>query len=109
MNEHLKAISKVVSEGALGVVVLGGAGWHRSRDLAVPANLRLLVLPPYSPELNPMEQVFQCLKANRFANCVFQTVDAVQGACAAAWDWLCSTPDRVASILQRKWVTEAAS
>lgn len=109
MNEHLAAISAAVSEGAPGVVVLDGAGWHRSGDLAVPENLRLLVLPPYSPELNPMEQVFQYLKANRFANRVFATVAAVQAACAAAWAWLCSTPERVASILQREWVTAAAS
>ena len=104
MNEHLAAISAAVSEGAVGVVVLDGAGWHRSGDLAVPENLRLLVLPPYSPELNPVEQIFQYLKANRFANRVFATVDAVIAACEAAWKWLCLTPERIASILHREWV-----
>lgn len=87
MNEHLAAISEAVSPGAIGVVVLNGASWHKSGDLTVPENLRLLTLPPYSPELNPMEQVFQYLKANRFANQVFKNVAAVQEACQAGWDW----------------------
>ena len=51
--------------------------------------LGLLVLPLYDPELNPLEQVFQYLKANRFANRVFATTDAVREACEAAWTWLC--------------------
>ena len=102
MREHLAA-----SEGALRV--LDGAGWCKSKHLAVPENLRQPVLPPYSPELNPLEQVFQYLKAIRFATHVFATVAPVQAACGAAWAWQCSTPERIASILQREGVTAAAS
>ena len=107
MNEHLAAIGAAVRAGSIGVVVLDGAGWHRSGDLVVPANLRLLVLPPYSPELNPMEQVFQFLKANRFANRVFRNVEAVREACAAGWEWLRAMPERIASILRREWAATA--
>ncbi len=60
MNEHLAATGAAVAPGAHGVVVLDGAGWHRSGDLLVPPNLTLLHLPPYSPELNPMEQITFC-------------------------------------------------
>ena len=74
MKQHLAAISGAVDEGAFEVVVLDGAGWHKSKDLKMPENPRLLVLPIHSPELNPMVRVFQHLKAIRFASRVFETV-----------------------------------
>ena len=68
MNRHLQEISKAVETGAHAVLVLDGAGWHKSHALDVPANLSLVHLPPYSPELNSMEQVFQFLKSNYLSN-----------------------------------------
>ena len=88
MNQHLAAISAAVAPGAHGVIILDGAGWHRSGDLLVPANLTLLHLPPYSPELNPMEQIILLLKSNRFANRVFKDVAALRQARWTAWQWL---------------------
>ncbi len=44
-------------------MVLDGASWHRSKDLAVPSNIRLVCLPPYSPDLNPIEHFWSWLKA----------------------------------------------
>jgi hypothetical protein len=56
MNEHLTEISTQVAPGAHGVVVRDQAGWHqRGKRLRLPDNVSLLPLPPYSPELNPME------------------------------------------------------
>ena len=103
MNAHLAAIGAAVAPGSIGVVVLDRAGWHRSRSLAPPANLVLLELPPYSPELNPMETVFQYLKGNRLANRVFADAAAVAEACRRAWDWFAAAPDRIASIMRREW------
>lgn len=57
--------------------------WVREH-LAAPKNLRLLVLPPYSPKLDPHEQVFQYLKAIRFATRAFATVAPLQAACESA-------------------------
>ncbi len=62
MNEHLAEISHCVSSGAIAVLVLDGAGWHRSPRLKVPDNVVLLPLPPYSPELNPVENVWEYLR-----------------------------------------------
>ena len=107
MNAHLAAISEAVAEGARGVLVPDGAGWHESGGLVIPGNLTLLFLPPYSPELNPMEQVFQFLRGNRFSNRVFVHVEAVRTACEEAWDWLSATPSRIASIMRRQWVATA--
>jgi hypothetical protein len=55
------------------VIVLDGAGWHGSAALVIPDNLSLLTLPPYNPELNPVENVWQYLRANRIAISVFVT------------------------------------
>ena len=85
------------------VVVLDRAGWHRSRDLAPPANVVLLELPPYSPELNPMETVFQYPRSNRLANRVFAATAAVAEACHKAWDRFAAAPNRIASIMRRGW------
>jgi hypothetical protein len=57
MNLHLAEIARTVAPGAHAVLVLDGAGWHGGKDLAVPDNISLLTLPPYAPELNPVENV----------------------------------------------------
>ncbi len=57
MNAHLAEISRHVSPGAHAILVLDGAGWHSSASLVVPANITLMPLPPYSPELNPVENL----------------------------------------------------
>ena len=82
MNDHLAEIARTVAPGAHAVLVLDGAGWHRGHALVVPANISLVVLPPYSPELNPVENVWQFLRANHLANSVFDSNDAIVDAAA---------------------------
>jgi hypothetical protein len=103
MNRHLAEIAKAVSPGAHALLVLDGAGWHSTKELVVPPNLTLLQLPPYSPELNPVENVWQFLRQNRLANCLFDSYEAIVDACCEAWNALLANPDRVASITQRSW------
>ena len=63
MNLHLAEISTQVSPGAHAVITLDGAGWHQAGGrLVVPENISLLALPPYSPEPNPVENVWQFLR-----------------------------------------------
>ena len=57
MNAHLAEIARTVAPGAHAVLVIDGAGWHSAKALTVPDNISLLRLPPYSPELNPVENV----------------------------------------------------
>jgi hypothetical protein len=104
MNEHLKVISAQVAPGAHAVLVLDGAGWHqRGGRLVVPDNLTLLPLPAYSPELNPMENVWDYLRGNRLSHAVWDTYDAIVEACQAAWRFLISDTDRIRSLTQRDW------
>ena len=65
MSVHLTEISKVVGPAAHCVLICDGAGWHQSNErLAVPSNVTLLRLPPYAPELNPIENVWEYLRGN---------------------------------------------
>ncbi len=108
MNRHLAAISRAVTPGRHGVVVLDRAGWHRSTDLAIPDNLTLLRLPPTSPELNPIENLFGFLKSNVLANRVLATVDDVRGAISDAWKTLRQDADRISPITTRTWARNVA-
>ena len=104
MSLHLAEISIQVAPGAHAVVVLDGAAWHQQGDtLHVPGNLTLLHLPPYSPELNPVENVWAWLRGNRLSNRVFDSYDAIVGACADAWNSLIAVPERITSIATRPW------
>ncbi|CAG0904198.1 unnamed protein product [Darwinula stevensoni] len=60
------------------VMVMDGAGWHSSDKLKAPPNIYLLTLPPYAPELNPMEHVWDELREKFFHNQVFQSLDALE-------------------------------
>ncbi len=55
MNHHLRFISEQVGPDVQVILVLDGAGWHLAKALEVPSNMTLLHLPPYSPELNPVD------------------------------------------------------
>ena len=84
MNLHLAEVGRQVTEGAHAVLVCDGAGWHRSgRRLRVPKNLALLRLPPYSPELNPVENVWDYLRDNKLSNSVFDAYETVVDRCCA--------------------------
>jgi hypothetical protein len=106
MNEHLVEISRCVSVGAIALLVLDGAGWHSSPRLKVPDNIILLPLPPYAPELNPMENVWEFLRANFLSHRVWDTYDVIINACRDAWNKLMQMPDRIASITKRSWVKQ---
>jgi hypothetical protein len=104
MNLHLAEISTNVAAGAHAVVTLDGAGWHQQGGkLKLPHNISLLPLPPYSPELNPVENVSQFLKQNYLANHVFENYDAIVDACCDAWNKLVSAPEKIRSIASRPW------
>jgi DDE superfamily endonuclease len=100
---HLAEIGRHVTPGAHGVVVLDGAGWHAAGDLAVPENVTLLPLPRYSPELNPVENVWEDLRQNKLGHRVWPDYEAIVATCREAWNWLAAAPDRLASITRREW------
>jgi DDE superfamily endonuclease len=104
MNLHLAEISSQIAADAHAVVVCDGAGWHqRGQNLQVPANISLLSLPPYSPELNPMEKVWDYLRQNKLCSTVWDTYEDILEACKIAWNFLIVDPDRIRSIGSHDW------
>lgn len=59
------------------LLILDGAGWHRAAGLQVPPSMELLTLPPYSPELNPVEHLWDHLRENYLGNRTFSSLDEV--------------------------------
>ena len=104
MNQHLKEISAQVQPDAHAALICDGAGWHqRGKKLMVPANITLISLPPYSPELNSMENVWHYLRANKLSLLVWRNYEAIVAACKDAWNFLISDPNRIRSIGTRAW------
>ncbi len=103
LNDHLAEIARTVVPGAHAVLVMDGAGWHKSNDLVVPGNISLLELPPYAPELNPVENIWQYLRRNKLAHRLYDTYEAIVDACCAAWNALIAAPDTITSIATREW------
>ena len=85
MQLHLDEISRHVAEGAHAVLVLDRAGWHTTAKLDMPTNITPILLPSRAPELNPVENVWQYLRANRLSNRVFETYDDIIDAACQAW------------------------
>lgn len=82
MTLHLAEISQAVAPGAHAVVIVDGAGWHKPGGrLKLPENISTLVLPSYSPELNPQENIWQYLRQNYLSNRVFKTYSGIVDAC----------------------------
>lgn len=110
MTLRLAEISQAVAEGAHALVVLDGAGWHQTGGrLVVPGNISLLHLPPYSPELNLVENVWEHLRANKLGNSVFDTYATIVDRCCAAWTWLTDAPDRIQSVAAAPWIINVHS
>ena len=82
MNAHLQEISTQVKPGGHALLLCDRAGWHATaKGLQVPANMTLLPLPPYAPELNPMENVWDYLRGNKMCSVVWDSYEAIVKAC----------------------------
>lgn len=85
------------------MLLLDRAGWHTTEKLIVPRNMTLIFLPSRSPELNPVENVWQYLRQNWLSNRVFDTYDAIIDAACHAWNNLIDQPETITSIGMREW------
>ena len=107
MTLHLAEIGRCVAPNAHAVIVVDGAGWHQQGGrLRVPENITLIPLPPYAPELNPAENIWEYLRANSLSNTVWHTYDEIVEACCNAWNRLIQAPETITSIATRDWATQ---
>jgi transposase len=89
------------------VMILDGAGWHQAKDLKVPATLRLLSLPPYSPELNPVEHLWEEIREKYFHNKVFESLDALENHLCNALHRTELDTEKTRSIVAWPWILKA--
>jgi len=104
MNLFLKELSKIYPDDII-ILVCDGASWHKSGALVIPENIRLFYLPPATPEMNPIEQIWKEIRKRGFRNEIFQSLERVV-------DRLCDTirslsKATVKSITGRDWIISA--
>lgn len=88
MSGYLAMLSEQIGPGRHAVLVLDNAGWHVAKTLKIPANVTLLYLPPYSPELNPIERVWGYLRSHYLSNRIYHDYDDLFDQAATAWNKL---------------------
>ena len=106
MNKHLEFISREAGPDAHVVLVLDQAGWHVAKALKVPANITLLYLPPYSPELNGAERIWLFMRSHYLSNRVFKDYDELFECIKDAWNRL--DPQRLKTLTHAQWIERAA-
>ncbi len=103
MQMHLDEISRHVAPSAHAALLMDRAGWHTTGKLSVPENITIILLPSRSPELNPVENIWQYIRQNWLSNRVFETYDAILDAGCDAWNKLIGQPSTISSIGMRDW------
>lgn len=103
MQLHLDEISKNIEEGFHAIIIMDRASWHTTEALNIPKNISLSPLPAYSPELNPMEQVWEKIKGDRLTNTTFKDYDDIVERCASAWNSFCDEDGNIKQLCSRSW------
>lgn len=103
MNIFLKEISQRHLQDYI-LMVIDGAACHRGGELKVPDNIKLLQLPPYSPQLNPVENLWDEMREKRFGNIVFDSMESVENRLVSALLDFESNPDLMRSITGWDWI-----
>ena len=98
MNLFLEEVSHDFKEYFV-IMLVDGAGWHRSHGLRIPENIRLIQQPSYSPELNPVEHLWEELREKYLPNKAFKSLDAVEQALCNGLQELYGDPNRVRSMM----------
>ena len=99
----LKELSAKLQPDEHAVLIMDQAGWHTSPRVNMPANITVLPLPPYSPELNPVENLWHYIKSHHMSNRAYEDYEALLDAGQAAWRSL--TPDIIKSVCRCGYLT----
>ena len=104
MQEFLDRFAQTLPKNETAVMYLDRAGWHRANALRVPDNMILLKLPPYSPELNPVERVWLYLKERYLSHRLLDDYDAIVDATCKAWKRLTAEAGRITTLCGYPWI-----
>src|SRR4051794_30201597 len=99
----LQAALPALEQGSSARARTASASWHVTKKLVIPANITLLPLPARSPELNPVENIWQFMRENWLGNRIFASYEVILDHCCDAWNKLIDQPWRIMSIDLRAW------
>lgn len=91
------------------LMVVDGASSHKAKALQIPENIHLILLPPYSPQLNPQENVWDEIREKNFPNRVFESMEAVREQLAKGLSAFAQNPAAVISLTAWPWITNVLS
>jgi transposase len=91
MNLYLQELSKQFADQRI-ALIMDQAGWHKSKELVIPDNICILYLPPYSPELNPVERLWLHIKQNILNNKIYDKIESLEDALC---EFLCAMSKNV--------------
>jgi transposase len=106
VNRFLQEFSRQLSPGVHAVLLWDNAPFHVAKGLAVPANVSLIGLLPYSPELNPVEDLWHYLRAHHWSNRVYADYDALREAAVEAWCKVCLDLEKIRAVCAAPYLTE---
>lgn len=98
VNVFLDQLSRTLKPDVQAVLVWDGASYHRANGLVCPKNITLLFLPPYSPELNPVENLWHYLRSHHWSNRTYDSVEDLFDAAENAWRRTCLNPQTIQSV-----------
>ena len=104
-NVFLKMLAAEVKSDEHVVLIMDQAGWHRSRTMELPDCITVLLLPPYSPELNPVENLWHYLRSHHVSNRAYDDYDELFNATSTAWR--CLTPEAIRSVCRCTYLERA--
>ncbi len=109
MRLFLVELAAALPEDVHAALALDRAGWHVARALIVPPNITLVPLPPYAPELNPVERVRLHPRERFLSLRVLADHRAIIDACCDAWNRLVAEPGRLRSLCDQPWIRKVIS
>jgi transposase len=108
INAFLQQLSQDLAPDEQAVMLWDGAGFHRGKELQLPANISPLHIPPYSPELNPIENLWHYLKSHHWSNRAYGDVDELETAVMQAWQTSVMNTELMKSVCSAKIYHRAA-
>ena len=106
INAFLAELATRLSPGVHAVLIWDNAGFHTGGGVVVPPNITLLPLPPYAPELNPIENLWHYLRSHHWALRVYKDYEALKEAAVVAWRAVCLVPDLIRTVCAAPYLAE---